>query len=269
MPFVIAGNTNDHRIVYAETTLDFARQFFHPLARGEPLTPGLLALTPDPYFVKPPDRGGIPEIFESTYGVWTVKDCIKSIIEELEPGVHTFIPVNLRIRGSDKSHGQYYLLYPGQAIDAVVIDETDFGEGKGRAGFGKEISPGVRSYTLSPFGRTVLDQRLIEGRHLWRGGRGKWGGGGILSKDTSSAQICLRKKSKLQAPKAGASGSASCRRRKVDGITNGAVRALAIWIDLARGRCWHPSRKEGGSGVSPNGARGSSLAREATTPCRA
>ncbi len=172
MPYVISGTIAASRIVVTERTLDFSRAYYGPMARGEPLTPELLALTPDPYFVQPPDRGGMPEIFGENVGVWAVNDQVKQIIEELEPNVHTFIPINLRVRGRDVGYGQYYLLYAGQAVDAIVIDETDFRDGHGRAAFEK-------SWVLSTLGGdTVLDGRLIEGRHLWRGGIGKWGGGG-------------------------------------------------------------------------------------------
>jgi hypothetical protein len=167
VPYVISGSVNSNRIVNIERTLDFSKTFYQPIARGEELTPGLLALKPDPYFVKGPAAGGMPEIFGEGL-VWTIKEDVKRIIEELEPDVHTFIPVRLRVRESDKDWGQYFLLYPGQAIDAVVIDETDFAEGKGREGFAK-------SSTLSSFGNTVLDSELIAGRHLWRGARGQLG----------------------------------------------------------------------------------------------
>jgi uncharacterized protein DUF1629 len=174
MPYVISGSIDATRMVKREYSQEQFWNFYAPLLRGEELTPELLAQKPDPYIVKAPEKGGMPEVF----GEWTIKDSVRQIIEDLEPGVHTFIPVNLRVRGSDKDWGQYFFLYPGQVIDAIVIDETDFVEGRGRAGFGKLVLDGMRSYTLSPFGDTVLDGRLIEGRQLWRGGRGKMGGGG-------------------------------------------------------------------------------------------
>jgi hypothetical protein len=167
VPYVISGNVDPNRIVNTERTLDFSKAFYHPIARGEELTPDLLALKPDPYFVKGPAAGGMPEIFGEGL-VWTVKEDVKRIIEKLEPDVHTFLPVNLRMRGSEKDWGQYFLLYPGQTIDAVAIDETDFAEGKGRTGFAK-------SSTVSSFGDTVLKSELIAGRHLWRGARGQLG----------------------------------------------------------------------------------------------
>ncbi len=153
-------------------------------------------MTPDPYFVHPPDRGDMPEIFGENVGVWTVKDNVKQIVEELEPGVHTFIPVNLRLRRKDKDYGQYYLLYVGQAIDAVVIEETNFRDGFGRVGF-------ERSWVLNSLvGDTVLDRRLIEGRHLWHGGIGKWGGGG----DPFASYLFCSDELKTRIKKAGVEG---------------------------------------------------------------
>jgi hypothetical protein len=130
VPYVISGNVDSNRIVYPERSVELAREFFFPLARGEDLTSDLLTKMPEPYLVNLPNKGGIPEIFGENLGVWTVKENVKRIIDELEPSVHTFLPVNLRVRGSEKDWGQYFLLYPGQAIDAVVIDETDFAEGR-------------------------------------------------------------------------------------------------------------------------------------------
>lgn len=172
MPYVISGNIASTRIVVTERTQEFFFQYYAKLGLGLPLTPELLALTPDPYFVTPPRKGGMPAIFGENLGVWTVNDQVKQIIEELEPGIHTFIPVNLRVRDKETDYGQYYLLYIGQAIDAIVIDETNFRDGFGREGFQK-------SWVLNGLvGPTVLDPKLIEGRHLWRGGIGKIGGGG-------------------------------------------------------------------------------------------
>ena len=68
VPYVIFGNVHSNRIVNTERTLDFSKAFYHPIARGEELTPDLLALKPDPYFVKGPAAGGMPEIFGE--GLW-------------------------------------------------------------------------------------------------------------------------------------------------------------------------------------------------------
>jgi hypothetical protein len=97
MPYVISGDTDEDRFVITERTREFFTAFYAPPSWGEPLTPELQALTPDPYYVKP--EGGMPEIFGENLGVWTIKDSVKQIIDALAPGIHTFIPVNLRVRG--------------------------------------------------------------------------------------------------------------------------------------------------------------------------
>jgi len=159
----------DHkRLAGPDCTQDQFFAFLAPLARGEPLTPALLSHKPDPYYIEPPDKGDLPDMFDAKQ-VWTVSEKVKDIIEDLEPGIHTFIRVEPIVRRSGRSFGTYFLLYVGQVIDAVVIEESTFRGGRrGRAGF--EVTP-----TLTC---AVLDGRLIAGKHLWRGGLGKWGGGG-------------------------------------------------------------------------------------------
>ncbi len=79
--------------------------------------------------------------------------------------------MNLRVRGSDKGWGEYFLLYVGQVIDAIVIDKTQFQGGFGVEGYKKKPS-------LSPLQpNIVLNRQKIAGKHLWRGGIGKIGGG--------------------------------------------------------------------------------------------
>ena len=165
---MISGNTDENRVVVIERPQEMSRDFFAPLARGEELTSELLSRKPDPFFVKGPDKGDMPEIFGLMLGPWVVKEKVKQIIEDIEPGIHSFIAVNLRVKGSEKDWGRYCLLCPGQAVNAVIIEETDFAEGKGYPGF-------AVSQVLSSFGDTVLDPALIAGRHLWRGGRTRIG----------------------------------------------------------------------------------------------
>ena len=168
MPYIIEEPYDHKRFASSDCTMDEYRAFLAPIARGEPLTPELLAHKPDPYYIKPPKNGGLPDMFDAKQ-VWTVSEKVKAIIEDLEPGIHTFIPVEPIVRRSGRRFGTYYLLYVSQVIDAVVIEESTFRGGRrGRAGF--NVAPVLT--------RTVLDGRLIEGKHLWRGGLEKLGGGG-------------------------------------------------------------------------------------------
>jgi hypothetical protein len=165
--YIIKGLYDHRRLAGIDCSLDVSQAFLHPIARGEPLTPELLGLKPDPYFIHLPERGDLPDMFDGKR-VWTVSEKVKTIIDDLEPNVHTFIPVEPVSKRSKRTFGTYYLLYVGQAIDAVVIEESEFRDGPGRAGF--DEAPVLIS--------AVLDGRLIAGKHLWRGGLEKLGGGG-------------------------------------------------------------------------------------------
>lgn len=167
MPYIIEELLDHKRLAGIDCPLEVSRAFLHPIARGEPLTPELLSLKPRPYFVRLTKKGDLPDMFDAKR-VWTVSEKVKNIIEELEPGIHTFIPVEPIVRRSGRRFGTYYLLYVGQVIDAVVIEESVFRDGEGRAGF--NVAPVLT--------RAVLNGPLIEGKHLWRGGLEKLGGGG-------------------------------------------------------------------------------------------
>lgn len=167
MPYIIEELLDHKRLAGIDCPLEVSRAFLHPIAHGEPPTPELLARKPDPYYIEPPKKGDLPDMFDAKR-VWTVSPKVKNIIEELEPGIHTFIPVEPVVRRSGRRFGTYYLLYVGQVIDAVIIEESAFRDGEGRAGFNE--APVLT--------RAVLNGPLIEGKHLWRGGLGKWGGGG-------------------------------------------------------------------------------------------
>jgi hypothetical protein len=169
MPSIIRRAFDSDRSVITERSLDASKAFFLPLARGEPVTSELLAMTPDPFVLQGPQKGALPEMFE-TEGVWAIKNCVKEIIDRMEPALHTFIAINLKVKGTAKDHGQYYLLHPGQAINAMVIEETDFVGGRGYAGF-------EHGDLASPFGQVVLRADMVVGRHLWRGGWAKLGSG--------------------------------------------------------------------------------------------
>jgi hypothetical protein len=89
---------------------------------------------------------------------------LRDKIEELEPGVHLFVPLQLVGAKKDrKDYGTYYLLLLTQALDAVLMDGTRF-----RVGYGLEAAEQCK-YALYDDGPCVLDGTVIGDRHLWRG----------------------------------------------------------------------------------------------------
>lgn len=166
--------------------------YWSPYLAGYPLTSELRARLPDTLVINPPKRRAMPDIFNMGYGGtpndFVVNERVRQLIEGLEPSVHTFIPVKLREDKSGREHDDYFMLYVGQAIDAVVIEQSDFEGGYGTEGYAKNPS-------LNLLGRhRALDSHKIAGKHLWRGGIGRLGGGGHPN---SSVLFCSDELAKL------------------------------------------------------------------------
>jgi hypothetical protein len=173
-------------IAQANTKEDFSdpykkrldTEFFRPIKYGQPLTEAMRAMAPDPYEVGGDGPTGknrdLPDIFGGSLGPWHVSERVKTIIEDLEPRHHNFIPINVLKYGSKKHVPyQYYILHTSFVNDAVVFEETDFGQGpKGEA---QRKNP---TATISLLGKCTLDVSKINGSHFWRGGIGKIPGGG-------------------------------------------------------------------------------------------
>ena len=93
---------------------------------------------------------------------------IRAIIEELEPGVHEFFPIQIKpknpkkvlLRRDGRSLTEpYYLLNIQSAIDAVCIEQSEV-----------KIIPIAPGITLvNRKGKVVLYRDAIAGHHVWRG----------------------------------------------------------------------------------------------------
>lgn len=96
--------------------------------------------------------GGIPHIIGWSVGPWIISKRVREVIEELEPNIHEFIPVDLISEPRNVFIDLYFLVLPPPVLDAVVADKTEFDGPMLRLG-----------------GRCVLKRVGIQGRHLWRG----------------------------------------------------------------------------------------------------
>ena len=168
MAFLIDGPSDHTRIANSNLQLGFSNAYFGPMARGEPIAPELLARTPDIVPVEGPDRGSLPDFWNQRAGAWIISSRARSAIEELEPNTHVFIPIRAKLESTGQVIDGQHILYIGQVINAVIVDETDFVGGFGTAGF-------VRSPYLKQWGDIVLRKHQIANKHLWRGGRSRLG----------------------------------------------------------------------------------------------
>ena len=112
---------------------------------------------------------------------WHVDGAVKNILEDLEPGRHTFIPVNVRRNGSDKPERDFYIVHVTTAINAVVMEDTKFADGIGKYTQYQGRVLAAQISTVLP--KIVVRKQPIIGHHLWRCGIGKWGGGDPMAYD--------------------------------------------------------------------------------------
>lgn len=169
MPYFIESNKTDQAVVGKVTNFERGDMdaYIRPICRGEPLTREILAAIPDPLDLKGPGQKKPPDYFDPSPPIFS--DKLRGIIEEFEPGLHTFIPVRLR---ADLGHGKktifenYSFLHQTQKIDCVLIDDDmRFGGGYGKAGF--EKNGVISSFEPHP----KINESAIQGRHFWRWSR--------------------------------------------------------------------------------------------------
>lgn len=122
-------------------------------------------------------RKSLPDFFPITDEIG-VSQAFRDVVEELEPGVHQFFPVDVRQRNGKEVEGKYYLFVCCQLIDtAVVAERSDVSK--------SEPSPGSQfwyydllssiqyeedpSYPIRHSGnpRVILDSSIIRNKHFW------------------------------------------------------------------------------------------------------
>lgn len=155
---------------------------YHTLDKPEKagqLTDEMRSNMPHTVFLDRVPREGVPDIGNLVFCPM-FSERVKNKLEELEPGVHEFFPVNAKHIKSGKEYGIYYLAFINQRPDIIDHDRTIYSSEKKTGGeyastrrFGfseiKEKKPGVI------YGSPLINFKEpgYKGRHLWRGTAGK------------------------------------------------------------------------------------------------
>ena len=174
MPFHLKPNRSTKATVYPLIDQDKALRnaFLGPIWRGEKVDKDILNRKPDPYVVECAKGQDISPIWGGAVFPWHIDEEVRNLIEGLEPGRHNFIPIRVRLKDAMTDERPFYLLHVTTALrGSIIIEKTRFADGIGKT----DITGGGQ---LSASGPIVLKSSMIEGHHLWRGGIGKYGGGG-------------------------------------------------------------------------------------------
>ncbi len=168
---------------------DAVMKQFHPpisgrllalLALGDAVSADERAAIPRELLVETEDLDKLPDVLGWEPGPFLLSPVVRDMLEALEPNVHDFLRVQVKSRlQKGASERAYWLLICPPRIDAIVVDQTDFYSGFGRAGYEADIKRSAAAEnTLAPGGTAHLSQRLeavwtvdaraITGRHFWR-----------------------------------------------------------------------------------------------------
>ena len=138
---------------------------------GHPLTPALIAQLPTKLIYERRPKSAIPSIIESY--LWIVHAKIVEIAKELEPGVHTFAPIQLVTKSGEVVSNEYSFFHVGNRIDAIIPEKSQikWRDLKPLLIDGKLVGGGrgMQLEFMKP--KLVLSRQAIFGRHFWCGAR--------------------------------------------------------------------------------------------------
>jgi len=170
MPYLIRGTNVEKDAVRTRFYPEFPMAKKRPFLNAQPVSQAQKDEIPRTLLVKPAGLlhrlDPLPELLW-VGGFMTVYPPMKALIEKLEPGVHEFIPLEVKSEDGSASFGTYYLVLITQEVDAVVYEETRFSPGR----YGREADKNTRM-NISGFGKPVLRTDAVRGYHLWRGAGG-------------------------------------------------------------------------------------------------
>ncbi|CTQ51842.1 hypothetical protein LP7551_00358 [Roseibium album] len=103
----------------------------------------------------------LPDFFLLS-GKYAVSDRMKDVLEKLEPGVHQYIPVILQKKSGEPFEGEFFVLHPCSAVDAIVPEQSDVSFHTTPAG---RIT--MRFKKVRP--KLTVQKEKIKDRHFWTG----------------------------------------------------------------------------------------------------
>lgn len=115
----------------------------------------------------------LPDLFGLGHGLG-VTDLVRDKVEELEPGVHQFLPAEITAKGGERPEKRYWFLHICNRVDAIDPERSVLRvDEKGRFHWDR-LPEGAKP-------RMVLREEIIAGKCLWINPR--WTGGGFFMSD--------------------------------------------------------------------------------------
>ena len=100
----------------------------------------------------------LPEVFSLKLG-FGVSDRFRNKVEELEPDVHQFFPVNLTAKGVELVKPKYWLLHVCNRVDAIDVSKSE------KPDIGDMYGSQIKRYKERA--NLVLSKECIDGKCIW------------------------------------------------------------------------------------------------------
>jgi hypothetical protein len=102
-------------------------------------------------------KKGVADLLKHN-SIFIASENIRRVVEAHEPGVHQFVPVEIRWKNGGSAI-PYYWLYPCNRIDSIHDTLTTFDC--------KEFKPGIKRWLHRQGGKIVYDLNKIGDVHMW------------------------------------------------------------------------------------------------------
>jgi hypothetical protein len=109
-----------------------------------------------------------PEFVANHIGPFLVSSSLRELIERLEPGIHSFFPVEAHDKLSTNLYGKLEIMHVHSAVDCIDFQRTKFRQIEGLA---EQAGPDAGSRSgFDPDAGSSLHVRknIVAGRHFWR-----------------------------------------------------------------------------------------------------
>jgi len=137
-----------------------------PFLKGDPISDLDIEKFPKKIIVtNVKDPKQLPEVIANGADLGIVNLEVKNYLEQHDPGLHRFFPIDVQLAGTDYVM-EYFFLYSSNKISSVCYEKTRFKEGFGKEAAKKSLFMPKKSIEREV--KCMLHKKNVEGINIWR-----------------------------------------------------------------------------------------------------
>jgi hypothetical protein len=150
---------------YAFRVADKFKFEHRPRSGARNLSPIRVHEAPDCYKLEK-NYSDLGSMIMLTNHIWAVEEALKNIIEQLEPNVHEFYPIEIIMPKGKVYPKSYFLLVVGQYLESFSLTKSKAGTSKESSDFPGQYR--LSSWTKIEIGGLAFEKSKFGNAHLWR-----------------------------------------------------------------------------------------------------